>query len=370
MNYFKESFSLLLRRKSNSILAISAISSAVFLLLITASVSLYFMELSKSISKNFENRVFLCEKKSFWIGGGLISEEKLSVIESITGVKTAIPMLVSRLNADEIVIMGVPFVVIGIPPEHIHYYISDINTAAVNGNSVILGWDIAKSRNLQKGDKIDIRGTDFFISDIRPKTSSITDRQAIVSLKELQKILSREHLLTSIIVIPNQGYDLKLIATQISEKITWLQALTPDELETGIKESSSFWNSLTFVFMLIAGVGSIFSLYTITAMTVTEQKKDIAMKKAIGAENKHIFKEFLALSFWLTVAGWFLGLFLACLFIVLSFHMPLTKEANVFKLNLQLIIISFIWSCGISLISCLIPLKKITSMNVAQVLRS
>ena len=364
-------FKILFKRKSSNLISISAVCSAVFLLLITGSVSNYFFELSQSITKNFEGKIFLCEKKSFWIGGGLISEEKLPIIKSAKGADKVVPMLISRLNSDEMVIMGVPFVVVGMPPENVNDFNSNIiDSALEKPDNVVLGWDIAKSKNLTKGSILNIRGVDFIVSEVCPKTSSITDRQAIVPLKTLQEVLSRQHLLTCVIVIPQKGVNLKTTAEEISKKISWLQAITPDELENGMQESSAFWNSLTIIFMLISGFGSIFSLSALSLMFVMERKKEIAMKKAIGAENKHLFKEFLTHSFAVTLLGWLGGLIIAYLFILFSSFLPFTKDVNVFKMNLPLIVISFLWSCMISILSCLVPLNKIVSMNIAQTLRS
>lgn len=371
MTFLQKMLKIFMLRKGSNLIAVSAVCSAVFLLLITGSVSNYFLELSQSITKNFEGKIFLCEKKSFWIGGGLISEEKLPIIKSLKGVDKVIPMLISRLSSDEMVIVGVPFVVVGIPPENVNDFSSNIDASALkNKNSVVLGWDIAKSKKLSRGSKINIRGTEFIVSEICNKTSSITDRQAVVPLVTLQEVLSREHLLTCIIITLQKGVHLEITLDDISKKINWLQVITPDELENGMQESSDFWNALTIIFMLISGIGSIFSLSTLSVMFVSERKKEIAMKKAIGAENKHLFKEFVIHSLTVTILGWFGGLIVTYLFILISSFLPFTKDVNVFKINFLLIVVSFLWSCIISILSCLVPLNKIMSMNIANTLRS
>ncbi len=372
MDFVKESFILLYRRKERVLAVISAISAAIFLLIITGSVSIYFMNLSSGIKKSFENRIFLCEKKSFWIGGGLISEEKLDVINSVHGIKKIIPMLVARLD-DNMVIMGVPFVLVGVPSENIYDYLGESSiiksNKPVNGPGIILGWDIAKSKNLKPGSKITIRNGEFTVAGVCKKTSSVTDRQAVADLKTVQKLLTREHLLTSIIVIPSDKEYTGAITKTIRKQIPWMQTITSNELENGMKESTVFWNSLTVIFMLISGIGSLLSISTVTAMGVTERKKEIAVKKAIGAEDKQIFAEFFAESLVMTSIGWTIGLCLALVFIKVSQIIPMTRETTVFELNTSLIIVSLIWSILIALAGCYFPLKKITSMNVAETLR-
>lgn len=369
----KESFFMLSRRKSRTIPAALAAAAGIFLLIVTASVSSYFLELSNGLSSSFSGRVFLCEKKNFWIGGGLIPQEKLSGIQSINELQEAVPMLISRASSDDLVMMGIPDMMIGIPLDKTGLY---VNRSAVlegclnvNPGDLTAGWDIAKKYGLKVGGFAEFKGKKYRIAGILKKTSSVLDRQIIVSLPEMQVSLEREGLLTCIMGVPALGASSSDIASKVKSKAEYIQTVSSSDIEKDVHDTVDFWNSLTAVFFLISGLGSLMSVSAVTAMSVTERKTEIAVKKALGAENRHIYAEFLSESLLLTFLAWILGLAGACGFVAFCDACPFTGSAAVFRLEPVMVLASLVWSLLVASGAVYIPLRGILKESPAALLR-
>ncbi len=373
MEWITEAAKIIYRRRERTLAAISAIAAGVFILITTAGVSLYFKDLSHGISRNFQNKLFVCEKKSFWIGGGIISEAKLPVIKSIPDIKHIIPMLLSRLENDELATMGIPFMAVGIPEDSLSFYISPDSLMEgklpESPDEAVIGWDIANSKKLRKNSLLTIRDKNYKVSGVLKKTGSVTDRQAATYLSSLQQQLARQHLLTAVIIIPQDSSSIPAIKKALESKIGYLTVLTEKELESGMKESVDFWNSLTFIFLILSAIASLFSISTSTSMSVTERIKEIAVKKAIGADNSHIFIEFLSESIIVGFLGWVMGLVFSLLFVVLTGLLPATRDASVFRIDYLLAAGSLLWTLFIALIATWLPVRKITTLNISETIR-
>ena len=369
----KESLLLLSRRKSRVIPAVLATATGIFLMILISSIGSYFTELSFGISKFFSNRIFLCEKKNFWIGGGLIPEEKVEIISKIDGISEFVPMLITRMSSDDIVVVGIPDIVIGISLEKANIYADSSSIFSgkniTNKLEALVGWDIARRDNLNIGSELTLKGKKFKVSGIMKKTSSFPDRQVIVDLKTLQDITERQNLITCVMAIPSKEGSFDKISSDVKSKIEYIKSVDSSEIEKETSGSLAFWNYLTLVFFLISGIGSLASISAVISMSVTERKSEIAVKRALGAEKKHIFSEFFSESFLMVVCAWIIGVSFAYLFVFFAQYLPQTGGGSIFRISFNILILSFVWSVLVSVFAVWIPLKSILSENTSVLLR-
>lgn len=104
-----------------------------------------------------------------------------------------------------------------------------------------------------------------------------------------------------------------------------------------------------------------------TMMTVVmERRKEIGLKKALGAENKRIAREFLAEGLILGVTGGLVG-------VVCGLAFAQIISVNVFHrwihLELYLIPLTVIVSAAVTVLACLIPVRRAVAVEPALVLR-
>ena len=353
--------------------AVLATAVGIFLMILISSIGSYFTELSFGISKFFSNRIFLCEKKNFWIGGGLIPEEKVEIISKIDGISEFVPMLITRMSSDDIVVVGIPDIVIGISLEKANIYADSSSIFSgkniTNKLEALVGWDIARRDNLNIGSELTLKGKKFKVSGIMKKTSSFPDRQVIVDLKTLQDITERQNLITCVMAIPSKGVSFEKISSDVKSKIEYIKSVDSSEIEKETSGSLAFWNYLTLVFFLISGIGSLASISAVISMSVTERKSEIAVKRALGAEKKHIFSEFFSESFLMVVFAWIIGVSFAYLFVFFAQYLPQTGGGSIFRISFEILILSFVWSVLVSVFAVWIPLKSILSENTSVLLR-
>ncbi len=369
----RESILMLLRRKSRTVPAVLAAAAGIFLLIVTASVSSYFLELSRGLSASFRDRIFLCEKRNFWIGGGLIPEEKLRVLSGVPGIGPLVPILVSRAGADELVVMGVPEMMVGVPVEKAGLYVDP--SALLRGrlpsgpDEIVAGWNSAKRRGLSVGSRIELKGGVFRVAGILKKTSSVLDDQLVAPLPTMQSLLEREGLLTCVMALPESMGSVPAIASEVKARTGYVNTVSSEDIERGVGDTLSFWNALTAVFFLISGLGSLMSLSAVTAMSVTERRREIAVKMALGAEKRHVYTEFLLESVIMVALAWIVGMAGSAIFVAFCDSCPFTGSAAVFRLSPEMLALSLVWSLLVAAAAVYVPLRGILSETPAALLR-
>ncbi len=148
--------------------------------------------------------------------------------------------------------------------------------------------------------------------------------------------------------------------TNIQEDVIW--AFSAQEQ---FKQFSRMMNMINLVLSAIAAISLLvggIGIMNIMLVTVTERKKEIGIRKALGATNAAIRNQFLVESATLTLLGGLLGVGVG---IVLS-RLVITKvfpENFIFSLNMNGIIISFMVSVGIGIFFGLYPAVKAAKLD-------
>ena len=117
-------------------------------------------------------------------------------------------------------------------------------------------------------------------------------------------------------------------------------------------------SAIAAISLLVGGIG----IMNIMLVTVTERKKEIGIRKALGATNAAIRNQFLVESATLTLLGGILGVVVG----ILLSRMIITKvfPSNfIFSLNMNGIIISFMVSVGIGVFFGLYPAVKAAKLD-------
>jgi putative ABC transport system permease protein len=99
---------------------------------------------------------------------------------------------------------------------------------------------------------------------------------------------------------------------------------------------------------------------------VAERRREIGLKKALGASNRSLFSEFLGEAVFLGLLGGLLGAFLGLLFaqgVSLNvFHRPIAWHSSLAPLTVTA-------SAFVTVLSSLLPLKQAVSVDPVIVLR-
>ncbi len=158
----------------------------------------------------------------------------------------------------------------------------------------------------------------------------------------------------------------KRIMENIHPEVQSYQIKTPLELLKQTRKTKRllglFLVTIAAISLLVGGIG----IMNIMLATVSERKKEIGIRRAVGAKKKHILIQFLTESSILTFLGGTIGIFLGgIVIIVISFFIPGNASITIVAIIIPLIISSLT-----GLFFGLYPAYIAAGMDPIQALRS
>ncbi len=122
-----------------------------------------------------------------------------------------------------------------------------------------------------------------------------------------------------------------------------------------------FLASIAGISLIVGGIGIMNMMLT----TVTERTREIGLRKAIGAKNGDVSKQFLAEAVMLTFIGGFIGIILGW-----GISMAVSQFAGIAtKVSIQSIFLAFGVSAAIGIIFGYYPARRAASLNPIEALR-
>ena len=346
----------------------------VFAFLIMGAMAEHFQRISLQFENLFKDRIFVCERLSFWAGGGILSEAKVEKIRGMQGIREIIPVLISRKSDNRMIVVGLPRVVVGLPADSIPSMIGRFHAqwgelTLPDSESAIVGYDVARENNIFPGSYVALRKQKFKVTGVLEKTGGLYDGQIMITLHSAQTLFNRKGLITSIFVIPKEGEDPEKLALKIKERIDTLEVVPPSMIKEQIRSSLSIWNSLTLGAALVAAVAGALCVIITMLVSVTERVVEIGLKKAIGATTGQIMTEFISEAVIVTLSGWILGGILGYLFVnYVSVYLD-SLGSNLFDLTWRLYLTALAGSVILGFISGIYPAYRAATTEPAEALK-
>ncbi len=245
----------------------------------------------------------------------------------------------------------------------------------VNDGAVLIGQEVAGLIRLSPGDTITATGTsadggsfshDFTVSGI-VQTGGTEEDFIFMSLLDLESLMGNDGELDVVeCSISASQTALEDIVGQISENV---EEVTPRLVKRVTQSEGTVLTKLQALVYLVTVVVLILTMVCVaTTMmaVVAERRKEIGLKKALGAANKSIVMEFLGEGLFLGGLGGLLG-------VVLGFVFAQTVSMNVFGRSISfqplLIPVTMVVSIVVTGLACLIPVRSATDVDPAVVLR-
>ena len=244
-----------------------------------------------------------------------------------------------------------------------------------NSHEVMIGTDIANFANLNVGSEISISGKskqDFRFDEELTitgivKTGRAEDNFIFVDLHDLEQFFeeSDQAEVVEVSITASQN-ELKDYIDTIKSQSTTIE---PHLIKWVTQSETSVLGKLSSLLYLVTLVVLVLTMICVatTMMTVVmERRKEIGLKKAIGANNKSIAKEFLAEGLVLGITGGIIGVICGLIFAQVI-------SSNVFGrsiiIEFYLIPSTILISAIVTVIACLIPVKRALDVEPALVLR-
>jgi putative ABC transport system permease protein len=242
-------------------------------------------------------------------------------------------------------------------------------------NDILIGSDIAEFTKLTPGSTIEITGRnesgarfrrDMTVSGV-VKSGGVEDGFIFTDLSTLEELTGVSGMAEVVEVsIAADESELNRLASLIAENVPSLSPRLVKRVTQSETTVLSKLQSLVFLVSLIVLVLTMICVATTMMTVVMERRKEIGLKKAIGADNRRIASEFLGEGLLLGSVGGLLGAVCGYLF-------AQAISMNVFgrgvSLDWRLFPLAILVSMAVTAAACLLPVRRAIDVEPALVLR-
>lgn len=242
---------------------------------------------------------------------------------------------------------------------------------AENSREVILGAEVAALLKVEPGQKITLAGAgdqeqkvtvagivrtggteeDFIFADLS-LLQAMVNKPGQISVAQVSVTATEEEMAALNEAVVRQAAG---VLPRVVKRVAQSEAMVLGKLQ-----------ALVYLVTIIILLLTLICVATTMMAVVTERRKEIGLKKALGAENRSIILEFLGEGLALGGLGGLLGTILGFVF---AQTVSLQVFARAISFQLFIAILSFVVSIAVAGIACMIPVKIATDVEPAIVLR-
>lgn len=370
--FWKMVESSIARRKARMITALLAIAMGATIL--SGLITIYY-DIPRQLGKEFRNygaNMIIIPKSQ----DNKLSDKHIDEIKNIVGKEKLVGVApyiyqTAKINEQPVVIAATDFEGL---KNNSPFWLVDGEWPSEKRH-IMMGHELAKKLDLDLDDPFvldtpkpgsdETRPNDMQISSI-VTTGGKEEELIFMSMDDLRDIMGDLNINIIECSIDADAEELQSIANKIKETDDSIDA----RLVKRVTESQGVvlekLQALVWIVTLIVLFIMMICVSTTMMAVVTERRKEIGLKKALGAHNKSIVLDFLG-------EGFLLGLLGGALGVVLGYVFASEVSRRVFARSVHFLIplvpITIIVSIIITIVACLIPVKTATSVDPALVLR-
>jgi putative ABC transport system permease protein len=318
--------------------------------------------------------------------GGVRIAADLRKIREFPGVARLIPEIVLPYGGSESSDrFGPPAFIFGVPFEARSYAGPVLGIGAGRDyrpgerRSAVVGADFAASRGVRAGDVIALYGNSYTVTGILSKSFTVFDAGVIVPFEEARDLVPQlvppsapsvpDLPATAAMVIVAPGADAGAIARRIT-LLTGFEASDPAEVASNLQSTTRVFDAIVFGAALLALLVGAFSIVNTMTIAVTERTREIGIRKAIGAGDGDILREFLWEAGAIGSAGGVIGLGAATALVAwLNLRNAARGDLELFAVTPRLAIGAIAFAVLLSLLSGAIPAIRAARLEPTDALR-
>ena len=244
-----------------------------------------------------------------------------------------------------------------------------------NKKEVLIGHEISRNIELSVGDTFivntpkpngDVTVNECTVSGI-VTTGGEEEEFIFMSLEDIKGIIGYDDQFDVIecSIDGNQEY-LKSIADTVSKQVN---GITPRLVKRVTESQDVVLNKLQALVWIVTIIVLFLTMICVTTTmmaVVAERRKEIGLKKALGASNSSVVKDFMGEAVMLGLIGGILGVVLGYVF---ADNVSISVFAREVSFPVQLAPFTVIASIIITIVSCLFPVRATVDIDPALVLR-
>lgn len=420
----------MLRRKGRTILTVTGITVGIFAFTVMGSMALRFNKMISGGKLYVTGQITLMPKgTSFTTGSGgallpLDVLERIAKVEGVDAVGAGVELSLEEPNPDD-PIGGASF---GPPPTiegmdlQSSYKNRNWQVLAMKAgrmiekgdpdNVVAVGYTIAADKKVAVGDTMTIRKRDFKVVGIVDQTLTGPDTYVFMPLTSARELLiasnpflkslkdradeaakitdgdlaklpaaTRKQIIdarafrledvTQLAAVSWQdGQDPDVVSNRIKDQFKdEVLVLSPTKLGETIDKASAIFNAIILGSAVIALVVGGFSIINTMVMSISERKREIGIKKAIGASNSSIATDYTLEAGVIGFVGGLVGLGIGVAAILFINNKTAASGAEIFLLSPTFMVGVVVFSFVLGIIAGLLPALRASRMNVVDAIR-
>lgn len=363
------------RRKLRTTLTIVGIVIGILALTVMGSMSEYFNTLLDNAINLLGNNIIVSPKSNDF-------ESVLTTIDErrvlrIGGVRDVIPVANDTLEELSGVSFGIPDIVYGVPPEHSGTLFPTITLKKgrwlQRGDEyeTVVGSTVAKKHNLDIGSTIRYHDHDLTVVGIINETQTTPDSIAMMNLNTVRRLLKAPELIAAMYVVPEDVSQIDAIAQRIRDSVENVQVYTPREAAAQAQQGLAIFNVILIGGAVLAVFVGGLAVINTMIMSVNERRHEIGLKKAVGASDGEIVREFLleaaAIGFIGGTVGLLLGWGLATLLNIATAQS--LGGSSIFTVTPRLMLIAVSFAMFLGMVAGLYPAWNAARLDPVQALR-
>ena len=376
------------RRKLRVFLTISGITIGVLALVVMGSMAEKINLLVSGGTRYYSDKVTVAaEGSGAMFSTGPLSLSKREEIKNVPGVAEVSGSIGSLLETGSSMSFGMPATIIGsdMQGEDLESFeITYSQGHAIGPNdtgSVVVGSDLVNKLSAKVGEYVTIRGEQFKVAGIMDKTLTAPDSSVWMTLGDAQRLFVQDlpemirnqvdaaDLVTSFVVYPTQGTDPEALAATINEKVSGVTATGPSAFRDQIASVTGIFNAILYGIAIISLVVGGLSVTNTMTMSVSERTREIGVRKAIGASDGQIVRQFLTEAGVIGLIGGVSGLVLGWIAVTIVNAALEGRNLNLFLVTGRLAIGAVAFAVILGLVSGLYPSLHAARMKPVAALR-
>lgn len=418
------------RRKGRTILTITGITVGIFAFTVMGSMALRFNKMISGGKRYITGQITLMPKgTSFSTGSGgallpLDVLERITKVEGVDAVGAGVELTLKEPDPDN-PIGGASFG----PPATIEGM--DLNSGYRNRNwqtmdmkagrmiekgdddtKIAVGYTIAADNKLNVDDEFTIRGRKFTVVGVIDQTLTGPDQYVFMPITAARELLiasnpflkslkdradeaakitdgdlaklpeaTRKQIVearsfrlddvTQIAAVSwKDGQDPDVVSNRIKDQFkNEVLVLSPTKLGETIDKASAIFNAIILGSAMIALVVGGFSIINTMVMSISERKREIGIKKALGASNRSIATDYTLEAGVMGFVGGVIGLAVGTLTIVIINSKTAASGAEIFLLNPIFMVGVVIFSFVLGILAGVLPALRAAKLKVVDAIR-